>query len=34
MEDISKIVKSLQNCALLLKGASETIKDEAEEQQR
>ena len=32
MEDILKIVKSLDNSGLLLKGVSETIKDEAKEQ--
>ena len=32
MEDILEIVKSLENSGLLLKGVSETIKDEAKEQ--
>ena len=32
MNDILKIVKSLENCGILLKGVSETIKDEAKEQ--
>ena len=32
MEDILKIVKYLDNSGLLLKGVSETIKDEAKEQ--
>ena len=32
MKDILKIVKSLENSGLLLKGVSETIKDEAKEQ--
>ena len=32
MEDILKIVKSLEHSGLLLKGVSETIKDEAKEQ--
>ena len=31
MEDILKIVKSLENSGSLLKGVSETIKDEAKE---
>ena len=29
MEDILKIVKSLEDCGLLLKGVSETIQNEA-----
>ena len=32
MEDINKIVKSLENCDLLLNGVSETIQNEAKEQ--
>ena len=32
MDDISKIVKSLENSGLLLKGVSETIQHEAKEQ--
>ena len=32
MEDIMKIVKSLEESGLLLKGISETIKNEAKEQ--
>ena len=32
MEDILEIVKSLEDCGLLLKGFSETIKNEAKEQ--
>ena len=32
MEDIMKIIKSLKKSALLIKGASETIKNEAKEQ--
>ena len=32
MDDILKIVKSLENSGLLLKGVSETIQHEAEEQ--
>ena len=32
MEDILKIVKSLEDSGILLKGVSETIKDEAKEQ--
>ena len=32
MEDIIKILKSLENSELLLEGASETIKNEAKEQ--
>ena len=31
MEDIMKIVKSLEESELLLKGTSETIKNEAKE---
>ena len=34
MEDIIKIVKSLEDCCLLLKGVSETIQNEAKEQKR
>ena len=32
MEDITKIIKSLEESKLLIKGISETIKNEAEEQ--
>ena len=32
MEDILKIVKSLEDCGVLLKGVSETIQHEAKEQ--
>ena len=32
MEDILKIVKSLEDSGILLKGVSETIKNEAKEQ--
>ena len=32
MKDIMKIVKSLENSGLLLKGVSETIQNEAKEQ--
>ena len=32
MEDILKIVKSLEDSGVLLKGVNETIKDEAKEQ--
>ena len=32
MEDIIKIVKSLEDSSLLLKGVSETIQNEAKEQ--
>ena len=32
MEDVLKIVKSLEESEILLKGISETIKDEAKEQ--
>ena len=32
MEDIKKIVKSLEESGLLIKGISETIKNEAKEQ--
>ena len=32
MEDVLKIVKSLKDSELLLKGVSETTKDEAKEQ--
>ena len=34
MKDISKIVKYLEDSGFLLKGVSETIKDEAKEQKR
>ena len=34
MEDIMKIVKSLEHSGLLLKGVSETIQNEAREQRR
>ena len=34
MNDILKIVKSLEDSGTLLKGVSETIKDEAKEQKR
>ena len=34
MNDIMKIVKSLEELGLLLKGVSETIKNEAKEQKR
>ena len=34
MEDIMKIVKSLEDSGLLLKGVSETIQNEAKEQKR
>ena len=34
MEDILKIVKSLEDSGILLNGVSETIKDEAKEQKR
>ena len=34
MEDIIKIVKSLEDSGLLLEGVSETIKNEAKEQKR
>ena len=34
MEDIFKIVKPLEDSGLLLKGVSETIKNEAKEQKR
>ena len=34
MEDIMKIVKSLEASGLLIKGISETIKNEAKEQKR
>ena len=34
MEDIIKIVKRLEDSGLLLKGASETIQNEAKEQRR
>ena len=34
MKDIVKIVKSLENCGLLLKGVSEAIQNEAKEQKR
>ena len=32
MEDITKIIKSLEDSGLLLKGVSETIRNEAKEQ--
>ena len=32
MEDIIKIVKSLENSGLLLKGVTETVQNEAKEQ--
>ena len=32
MEDIIKIVKSLEHSSLLLKGVSETVQNEAKEQ--
>ena len=32
MDDIMKIVKSLEDSGLLIKGVSETIKNEAKEQ--
>ena len=34
MEDIMKIIKSLEASGLLIKGVSETIKNEAKEQKR
>ena len=34
MKDIIKIVKSLKDSGLLIKGVSETIKNEAKEQKR
>ena len=34
MNDIMKIVKSLEESGLLIKGVSETIKNEAKEQRR
>ena len=34
MDDILKIVKSLEKSGVLLKGASETIQNEAKEQRR
>ena len=34
MEDIIKIVKSLEDSGLLLKGVSETIQDEAKEKKK
>ena len=34
MEDIIKIVKSLQDSALLLKGITETVQNEVKEQKR
>ena len=34
MEDIMKIVKSLEDSGLLLKGVSETIQNELKEQKR
>ena len=32
MDDILKIIKSLESCRVLLKGVSETIQNEAKEQ--
>ena len=32
MEDIIKILKSLEECGLLLKGVTETVQNEAKEQ--
>ena len=32
MKDIKKIVKSLEECGLMIKGVSKTIKNEAKEQ--
>ena len=34
MEDIIKIVKSLEHSSLFLKGVSETVQNEAKEQKR
>ena len=34
MDDIMKIVKSLEDSGLLIKGISETIKNDAKEQKR
>ena len=34
MEDINKVVKSLEDCGLLLKGVSETIQNESKKQKR
>ena len=34
MKDIIKIVKSLENSGLLLKGVSKTIQNDAKEQKR
>ena len=34
MEDIIKIVKSLEDSALLLKGVTETVQNEVKEQKR
>ena len=34
MEDITKVVKSLEDCGLLLKGVSETIQNESKKQKR
>ena len=34
MNDIMKIVKSLEDSGLLIKGVSETIKNDAKEQKR
>ena len=34
MDDIMKIVKSLEDSGLLIKGVSETIKNDAKEQKR
>ena len=33
-DDIMKIVKSLEDCGLLIKGVSETIENELKEQKR
>ena len=32
MNDIMKIIKALENCGILLKGVSKTIKDEIKQQ--
>ena len=34
MEDITKVVKSLEDCGLLLKGVSETTQNESQKQKR
>ena len=34
MEDITKVVKSLEDCGLLLKGVSETTQNESKKQKR